>query len=658
MSPPHGGGGVAAFPKPTAYALFSACLTGFVLFMLPLVLLQHVDALLAFTTGSRVLRDALLAASLAVVPALLLAALGKGAHWAARRLGLDHGRADRLAWAVVLVPTAWLSAWQVARAGLAWLRPHLQSGMLGTPGDRVPLMLAMLALLALLAWRLGSARLVRFAVEPLFAMRPLAVLVVAVAWIANAVVPPAIAGGEGVARPAAAVPARALPDVFLITIDTLSAADASPCGSGPTTMPRLRAFADQATCFSRHYAVSNFTTPTTSTMETGVLPWSHWAVQIGAKVAPALQDRSLAGALAQAGYRTHSISANFLASPRHHGTHAAWHTERLARSTALEDRLVGAPISAFAESTLPVWLQSLFPFIGSLDMHLHADRSPVDPRMAYGEVPALLQQPGPARAPLFVWTHTMPPHSPYLPPKSTKYRLLPPGELEQWRDFLPDNSSYPPARQPLVDKHRLRYRESMMGADEALGEFLDMLQREGRLDGALVIVSSDHGESFERGLLGHAGHLLHDALVRVPLVVKLPGQRAGRVVDMPVSQADLVPTVLDVAGVPALPEVDGRSLRRLLEGAPLPPAPVVTMAMMRQSRFRPLSSGDYAVIDGGWKLELQLPSGQRRLFDLAQDPHERNDVAAAQPEVAARLDAWLRQRLAAAEAARRRAFGS
>ncbi|MFX5023892.1 hypothetical protein ABTC42_19760, partial [Acinetobacter baumannii] len=79
-----------------------------------------------------------------------------------------------------------------------------------------------------------------------------------------------------------------------------------------------------------------------------------------------------------------------------------------------------------------------------------------------------------------------------------------------------------------------------------------------------------------------------EAVVRVPLVIKLPGQRQGRVVSTPVSLADIVPTIVDVLGLPAMPGLDGRSLRPALLGDALPAQPVFTMAMERQSRFRPI----------------------------------------------------------------------
>jgi arylsulfatase A-like enzyme len=362
----------------------------------------------------------------------------------------------------------------------------------------------------------------------------------------------------------------------------------------------------------------------------------------------------MAHALREAGFSVQSITANILASPRHHTTDAAYDSERIADSTSLGLKPRVA-LTFFPDTSLAFWAASIIPFLDTLDVYLHGDRQPYDPRFAYDAVPAMLDTAPPDR-PKFLWVHTLPPHDPFLPPKSTKYRLLPRGELERWNE-LRGMGPYSTSEQGFIDKHRLRYRESIMGADEALGELLDALERSGRLANAIVIVSSDHGESFERGFLGHAGQLVHDAVLRVPLVIKLPGQAAGRVVDTPVSLADLAPTVLDLTGAAPLPHAEGRSLRPALLGQPLKTVPVFAMSMERQSRFTSIAVGHYAVIDGKYKLVLHLGEKRRELFDLDTDPYELTDLAAREPEVTARLEALITGRLALAEARRKEWIG-
>jgi len=635
-------------PPARLVACFCTAFAALALLWMPWALLRQVDAFLGFQTPAELARDIALALLLLTVPAALLALFAFGVDALAARLHAPRTTARAIAWGCMLLPLSWLCLWQFGSASRAWLSQATGWALTLTATGRLLAVLALLVASVLLLRKQRLLRLLARVVPSLSSLHgpALLLLAAAVAWLLWH--PPRMMGWT--TPPSAAVKEKR-PDVYLITIDTLAAEDASVCGDGPTTMPRLRQLAARSTCFDRHYASSNFTTPSAATMETGALPWTHWAVQIVAKMAPAMRGQALASRLRDAGYEAHSISANLMASPRHHGSHDEYTSQAIAPSPSLGLKPRVA-LSVFPDTTLPFWLSGLIPLMDTLDVHLFPERSPFAPEYTYEAARPLLSGNDPARRPQFFWLHTLPPHDPYLPPPSTKYKLLPAGQLDRWSQML-GMTSYPATQQELVDKHRLRYRESIMGADEALGRFLDELDRQGKLDNALVIVTSDHGESFERGYLGHAGELLHEAVIRVPLVIKLPGQRGGHVVQTPVSLADMAPTIADVLGLAPLPAADGRSLKRALQGGELPAQPVFAMAMEQQSRFRPLRAGHYAVIDGSNKLVVDLAANRAELFDLAADPHERKDLSRIAPETVARLRGLLDRQLADVE--RRRA---
>ncbi|WP_457445544.1 sulfatase family protein [Roseateles sp. P5_E4] len=623
------------------------------LLWMPWVLLRQVDAFLAFQTTGEFARDVALALLLLTLPALALAALAFALGWLVVRLGASVATGRVVAWASTLLPVSWVCLWQFGSASWAWLKLVTEGDFALSANARlVAVALLLLASGLMLRGRRLSYVLARL-VPPLRSLQAPALLLLLVSVVWLLLHPPRVMGLT--AQPASAPVRARLPDVYLITIDTLAAEDAAVCGDGPTTMPRLRELAGRASCFDRHYASGNFTTPSTATMETGALPWSHWGVQIVAKMAPAMRGQTLASQLRAHGYEAHSISANLMASPRHHGSYDEYTTQAIAPSPALGLKPRVA-LSAFPDTTLPFWLSGLIPLLDTLDVRLFPERSPFAPEQTYDAARPLLDRGSQNQRPQFMWLHTLPPHDPYLPPPSTKHKLLPEGELDHWSQML-GMTRYNPPQQALIDKHRLRYREAIMGADEALGRFLDELDRRGKLDGALVIVTSDHGESFERGYIGHAGQWLHEAVIRVPLVIKLPGQRAGRVVHTPVGLDDMAPTIVDVLGLAPLPHADGRSLKPALLGGELPVQPVYSMAIERQSRFKPIKAGHYAVIDGANKLVLDLGEQQAELFDLAADPHELHDLSKTAPETAARLRALLDQQLAAAEKRRAAQFG-
>ncbi len=344
-----------------------------------------------------------------------------------------------------------------------------------------------------------------------------------------------------------------------------------------------------------------------------------------------------------------------MAAPRHHGTYPAYRTAVVVPSDLWLGEL-SQGFSFFPDSSLPDFVSSALSFVGTVDIFRSGAQYPYEPERVYSVARRLLTR-SVHSEPSFIWMHTFPPHSPYLPPLSTRYRLLPRGQLDTWREFLPEHSHYSATQQQLVDEHHQRYRECIMGADEALGRMLDYLSRTGQLDTAFVIVTADHGESFEKGYLGHARDMLHESLIRVPLVIKTPGQSVGRIVQTPVSQADIAPTIFESAHAHSPVSLEGRSLVPALGGGVLEPAPVFSMTLERASRFTPLRTGHVAVIEGSYKLIYHLRTERSELYNLMSDPSESHDIAAEQPAVASHFRNVVQARVRVAESTRQRLVG-
>jgi arylsulfatase A-like enzyme len=140
----------------------------------------------------------------------------------------------------------------------------------------------------------------------------------------------------------------------------------------------------------------------------------------------------------------------------------------------------------------------------------------------------------------------------------------------------------------------------------------------------------------------------------VPLYVKLPGQTAGVGVGTRVSLVDVLPTVLDVLGLPAPAATDGVSLRSLLPGggtmaASLGDRPIVHEVQWAERCIaRSILAGRYKLIDLARNYEGR--HDETLLYDVMLDPTERRNVAGEHPDVVARLRAQLGTTLAAAEA--------
>jgi len=182
------------------------------------------------------------------------------------------------------------------------------------------------------------------------------------------------------------------------------------------------------------------------------------------------------------------------------------------------------------------------------------------------------------------------------------------------------------------------YDGALRFVDEQIGRVLDFLAERKLLDSTLVIVSADHGEElWERGGFFH-GQSLHDEQLHVPLIVRFPGgAHAGRVVSTQVRTLDIVPTIVDVLGLPSFPEFEGESLRPLAAGEPAEPRLVFARAANPRFPYR------FALRTPAHKLIQTIDPWEESLYDLRADPGERVNLARdpAAADVLARLRAEM-----------------
>ncbi len=182
------------------------------------------------------------------------------------------------------------------------------------------------------------------------------------------------------------------------------------------------------------------------------------------------------------------------------------------------------------------------------------------------------------------------------------------------------------------------YDEEIRYTDRQLERLLNGLEA-GPLGGrTYVIVHSDHGEGFyEHGYRYHGQHLFNDQ-VRVPLIIAGPGL-PSRQIDQPVGLIDIVPTVLELAGLDAPDDLQGVSLVPYGTHATPPKHPPVFVEMVKDATH----SDRRAIIDWPWKLQYGITFDEYLLFDLSTDPDEQVDLSDDRPEVFERLRARLRQ---------------
>ncbi|MDD2703410.1 MAG: sulfatase [Candidatus Omnitrophica bacterium] len=185
------------------------------------------------------------------------------------------------------------------------------------------------------------------------------------------------------------------------------------------------------------------------------------------------------------------------------------------------------------------------------------------------------------------------------------------------------------------------YDGKIYEADKKLGAFLDELRGMGLYDNTIIVVSSASGNEFYEHRRFDHGYSLYDELIRVPLIIKIPGIE-GKIIPEQVRTVDIMPTVLDLLGVGV-----GETTEKQMRGVSL--VPFVHGESLKLDAF---SETDYLLYSfkrslrtsDGWKFIYSLESGERELYNLNIDPSETRNLADEEPQKALELEKELLRR--------------
>lgn len=433
--------------------------------------------------------------------ALVLAALGRRARFGAER--------------------AWSASVAAAAAALATVVLHARVGArLVDLGVTHPLLVAALGtgVLALVgAWFGGHV----------VAKTPLRLLASARgtvgAWFAGLAVAVLLSaspapGAATTLAPGRPLPAEPRPDVILVVVDGLRTDALGAYGAPTGATPRLDAFARDAVVFEQHVAAAGTTAPAVASIFTATPAGLHGVAADGDVLGGDLP--TVAEVLRDAGYATGGLpNATSVSGTRGFDRGFDWYPltreDPLHASESAAALTLYRPLRAAWEARVPrppvdAWHTPAPAQLAAADTFLRANRL------------------------AFLFVHLAEPNLPWF---ATDGRVL---------HDVPSRDT----AQSLADEARRLYADEVTRVDDALGAFLDRLRAAGRYDGALVVVTADHGEELGgRGGLGH-GETLYDDIVRVPLLVKLPGNaRAGTRVPWQVRAVDVAPTIVEAAGL-------------------------------------------------------------------------------------------------------------
>jgi arylsulfatase A-like enzyme len=461
------------------------------------------------------------------------------------------------------------------------------------------------------------------------------------------------------------------PNIIILVFDTMTARNLSVYGYPRRTTPNFERFAERATVFQNYNSAGNYTVPGVASLLTGMYPWTHRAINHSGLVRRDMLDRNIFGLLGDDYTRTGFAQtgwASFLLTQFKKDLD----TYLSPAEFSLLAHILG---DKFPDTNLAYRALDDFMFkmerspsslvLGSIERTILYEQAKQIPTKDYprgipktGAYPVyflledvlagLVKMFSETKAPSFSYIHLFPPHAPYAP-------------LRQFYGMFRNDGYFPPSKpqHKLSDGQderkvyiaRLSYDEYLATVDYEFGRFLDALDASGVLDNSYLIISSDHGELFERGDKGHDTPLLYDPVVHSPLLISAPGQRTRKDIHTPVNSVDILPTVLHLAGKPIPDWVEGEILPGFGGKENYERATFSVEAKLNPA-FAPLQIATISMRKGQYK--LLYFKGYRgddsfELYNHENDLEELTDLYTSEKALAAQMKDELLDRLAAAD---------
>jgi arylsulfatase A-like enzyme len=460
------------------------------------------------------------------------------------------------------------------------------------------------------------------------------------------------------------------PNIVILVLDALTARNMSLYGYNRRTTPNIERFAGRATVYHSHYSAGTFTSTGTASLLTGMYPWTHRATNYSGLVRRDFMERNLFHLIAPQ-YTRVGFSQNLLADllltqfgnnlDLHMSPGAYSEMENVFSDVNGSDTLV--KYRAYDYYLFSLWSEPGSLFFGAMNKYWRDYRSGAmvektrKNELQYYEkdlffkienvfdgLVSLLRQ---LRNPFIAYFHLFPPHEPYVP--SPNFLGL-------------FNDGWEPRRKPKhpllakkesqneLDKMRIAYDRYLAQTDSAFGGFLDALQSSGALDNTYFILTSDHGQMFERGALGHRSPLLYDSASRVPLLISSPRQLARRDVHSVTNCVDILPTLLKISGSKIPDWCDGRILPGFggeednLQGSfsmdakySPPNGNLSTISIsMQMGKYKLIYYKGYSDYKG-YPDDKRFYDGLFELYDLEDDPEELRDIVMLEPAIARQM---------------------
>jgi len=457
-------------------------------------------------------------------------------------------------------------------------------------------------------------------------------------------------------------------NVLMIIFDAWSAQHLSLHGYPRETMPNLSKLAEKAIVYHNHYSAGNFTTPGTASLLSGVLPWTHRATAHNDMISEEFVDKNLFSLFPH--YHRIAYSHNMLANT-------------LLKQFILEiddyiprgnlfvssDKLVELLFSKDEDIASVSWIRALkqngtgysyslnFPRIYETLKQRKINRTinRLEENFPRG-LPALnedeyyiledsinfLQETlSTTSHPFLGYFHLLPPHYPYRTRK----------------DFIDafQNDGYKPVKKPehifsrsssqgSLDERRTLYDEFILYADAEFARLYNSLEQVGVLENTWVILTSDHGELFERGVVGHKTPMMFQPVLKIPLIIFEPGRKSRLDVLENTSSIDVLPTLMKVTDQEIPTWLEGELLPPFNQNAQSKDRDIYSMNIVGSDKHQPVVKASLVLYRGDYKLvyyfgykETENQDGVVELYNVKYDPDELNDLAETEREIANKM---------------------
>jgi len=404
-------------------------------------------------------------------------------------------------------------------------------------------------------------------------------------------------------------------NILVVVVDSLRADHLSAYGYARRTSPNVDRLAQGGVLFENAFATSPWTLPSHVSLVTGRLPYEHG---VGWQKARGLVSRrapTVGEALMARGYRTAAFSANLFWFTRDRGFGRGFlHFEDYFHSFSdmLSRTLYGRAIEKFV--LRPLGFEDIPGRKRASDINRAVlnwiDRDPTRP--------------------FFVFINYMDVHDPYLPPQPFRSQFSSwkdPGGILNWRVGRNNPQLSPKELQSEIDA----YDGAISYVDHFIGRLVADVHKRGSAANTLVVITSDHGESFgEHGLFLHANSLYPNE-IHVPLILSWPGRiAAGRRLAQPVTNAALPATLMDLIGADVRGSFPGPSLAKAWDAAKTPewPPPIAEVEQIPwQPESAPAHHGSIKSLVGPRWQYVEHEKWGAEFYDLRNDPQAMRNLA-------------------------------